>query len=473
MGNPFLLPIPPRSPALSLSGPAVLEAANRHLHGGRTGEAERLLSRALALDPGDSETITLAGAVARLSGLTDLALRRFGWAARLEPDRAAAHGNLCEELRRQGRLEEALRHGRLAIVLAPDAVDALYNLGIILYDRLEVEDAILWERRAVRLSPTAAEPHFELAEALLLSGRLDEGWREYEWRFRLPNVQPPVPAALLAAGRSSPRPHWDSEPGAGRLLLVADQGFGDVIQFARYIPWVERIRPDLVIAGSAEMRPILRQMLREDRLCQGWDRVPDFDCWCPLSGLPRLLGTSLATIPAMVPYLRADPDAVTMWRGRLDGLLPKGVRRIGLVWAGRSTHGNDRNRSLRLRQLAALSELDHVGLVSLQMGPAQADIGHYFGKAPLVNLGPEIHGFDDTMAILQGLDRLVSVDTAVAHLGGAMGVPVSILLPFAPDWRWLLERGDTPWYPTATLHRQRTPSRWDEPVQEVAALLRS
>lgn len=385
------------------------------------------------------------------------------------PSASADHGSLCEELRRQGRLEEALRHGRLAVALDPGSLGALYNLGLLLYDRLEIEQAILWERRAVRLAPLSAEPHFELAEALLLSGRLEEGWQEYEWRFRLPNVEPPVPPALLSAGRPEPRVQWDGKPGAGRLLLVADQGFGDVIQFARYIPLAERLRPGLVVACSPEMRPILRQMLDDERLHQEWDGLPEFECWCPLSGLPRLLGTGLATIPAPVPYLRADPDAAARWRKRLDGLLPRGMRRVGLVWAGRPTHGNDHNRSMPLRALAALSRLEQVALVSLQLGPPLAEIADYFGKAPLVNLGPEIDGFDDTMAILQGLDRLVSVDTAVAHLAGAMGVPVSILLPFAPDWRWLLGRRDTPWYPTATLHRQTIPGRWDEAVQEVAA----
>jgi hypothetical protein len=190
-----------------------------------------------------------------------------------------------------------------------------------------------------------------------------------------------------------------------------------------------------------------------------------------LSGLPRLFGTVLTTIPVQIPYLHPDPELAARWRTRLDELVPKGLRRVGLVWSGRSTHGNDHNRSMRLRQLAALFDLKTVALVSLQLGPAQAEIGRYFGKTPLVNLGPEIEDFDDTMAILHGLERLVSVDTAVAHLGGAMGLPTSILLPFAPDWRWQLERSDTPWYPTVTLHRQISPGRWEEPVQEVCGVL--
>ncbi|CAO3440383.1 glycosyltransferase [Azospirillum endophyticum] len=393
----------------------------------------------------------------------------------LPPPGAAHHGTLCEELRRQGRLDEALRHGRLAAALDPGAAGVLYNLGLLLYDRLEIEQAIRWERRAVRLAPAAAEPHFELAEALLLSGRLEEGWPEYEWRFRLPNVQPPLPPHLLEARGIAPPPQWDGRPmpDGGRLLLVADQGFGDVIQFARYLPLAEALDPDLIVAASAEMVPILRQLVDEHRIHEDWGSLPDFQAWCALSGLPRLFGTTLETIPAATPYLDADPELAGWWKQRLDQLVPRRYRRIGLVWAGRPTHGNDHNRSLDLHRLAPLLDLDEVAFVSLQIGPAAMEIGRYFGRAPLINLGPEIADFEDTMAILRGLERLVSVDTAVAHLAGAMGVPVSILLPFAPDWRWLLERGDSPWYPTATLHRQTAPGRWDEPLRDVAALLRA
>ncbi|WP_377807983.1 glycosyltransferase [Azospirillum sp. A29] len=386
---------------------------------------------------------------------------------------AAAHSRLCEELRRQGQLDRALHHGRLSLALLPDAAETLYNLGILHYDRQDVDHAIRCERRAIRLDPDSPGPHFELAEGLLLSGQLEEGWAEYEWRFRLPGAPPPIPPSLLAAGRPAPRPQWDGHPFPGRLLLVADQGFGDVIQFARYIPMVKRRCPDLVIAASPEMLPLLAQVSDKDRLHQKWESLPDFDCWCPLSGLPRLFGTTLATIPADGPYLLADPKLAARWRERLDGLLPKTWRRIGLVWTGRSTHGNDHNRSLPLRSLAPLLDLDGIAFVSLQVGGSQSQVGRYFGKAPLVNLGAEIEGFADSMAILQGLDRLVCVDTAIAHLAGAMGLPASVLLPFASDWRWLTNRSDSPWYPSVRLHRQSVPGCWDALIEEVAALLRA
>jgi hypothetical protein len=200
-----------------------------------------------------------------------------------------------------------------------------------------------------------------------------------------------------------------------------------------------------------------------------WETRPDFAAYCPLSGLPRLAQTTLETIPAPIPYLRADPQKTAGWADRLSGLAPAGYRRVGIAWAGRPTHVNDRNRSAALAAFTPLAELAHVALVSLQKGPAQAQIGAYWGRAPLINLGPEIADFTDTMAVLEALDLVVTVDTAVAHLAGAMGRPVWLMLPFAPDWRWPLNRADSPWYPSARLFRQPAPLQWEPVVAESPA----
>ena len=377
-----------------------------------------------------------------------------------------SHSDLCEIRRREGRLDEAAAHGRRAVTLDPGDAVGWYNLGVTHYDRLEVEASISCERRAVRLRPDWPDPHFELAEGLLLSGRLDEGWREYEWRWRLSGVPPLVPPAIPGrSGRAVPQP-WDGRPlPGGTLLLIADQGFGDTIQFARYLPMAAALCPDPVIACSPEMLPVIRSLPVSHRAFTAWEDAPPFDAYAALSDLPGLFDTVFDTIPASVPYLRAGPERVERWRERLDGLLPRGYRRIGLVWAGRPSHGNDRNRSLKLERLAPFFALERTVLVSLQKGPAQADAARFYGTAPLVSLGPELEDFADTMAVLAQLDHVVCVDTAVAHLAGAMGRPVSVLLPYAPDWRWLLGRSGTPWYPTITLHRQPAPGRWDEAVR--------
>lgn len=370
--------------------------------------------------------------------------------------------NLCEVRRREGRLEEAAAHGRRAVVFDPGDAAGWYNLGVALYDRLEVEASIACERRAVRLRPDWPAPHFELAEGLLLSGRLEEGWREYEWRWRLPGVPPLIPPAILKGRGSGIPKSWDGSPlSDGTLLLIADQGFGDTIQFARYVPMVAALCPNVIVACSPDMLPVIHALPGGHRAFTTWEAAPPFDAYVALSDLPGLFGTRLDTIPAPVSNLRADPERVERWRNRLDGLLPRGYRRVGLVWAGRPTHGNDRNRSLTLARLAPFFALEKTALVSLQKGPAQAEAARYYGAAPLVDLGPELESFADTMAVLGQLDHVVCVDTAVAHLAGAMGRPTAVLLPYAPDWRWLLGRGGTPWYPTVTLHRQPAPGGWD------------
>jgi hypothetical protein len=229
---------------------------------------------------------------------------------------------------------------------------------------------------------------------------------------------------------------------------------------------------NIAIACSVETQPLLRQIAPDANLFVHWSDRPAYAAFCPLSGLPRLAGTRVDNIPAPIPYLHPDPANVARWAQRLDGLVPKGFRRIGVIWAGRPAHNNDRNRTVLLADLAPLDEVPGIALLALQKGPRTGQAGGWFGRAPLINLGAEIETYDDTMAILRNIERLVTVDTSVAHLAGAMGRPVWIILPFAPDWRWLLQREDTPWYPTARLFRQSGPRRWDDVLQRVVAALR-
>jgi hypothetical protein len=200
-----------------------------------------------------------------------------------------------------------------------------------------------------------------------------------------------------------------------------------------------------------------------------WDQVPDYAAYASLSGLPQLYGVSLGHIPANVPYLQPDPNQVQAWGERLAALTPPGYRRIGIAWAGRPTHNNDFNRSATLDAFAPLAALPGVVLVSLQKGDGQSQIGRYFAGAPLLNLGPALADYEDTMAVIEHLDLVVTVDTSVAHVAGAMGRPVWVVLPYAPDWRWLLSRDDTPWYPTMRLFRQTIPREWGDVFERVAA----
>jgi Tetratricopeptide repeat len=444
---------------------AWLTQADAHEQAGRLDEAERIIAPILDAIPDSAPLLHQAGVLSYRRHQPHEAIARLERAIALAPEVALYHRNIAEFYRTQSRLDDALRHGQRAVDLAPDEPNGHYNLGIVHYDRMETEAAIQCMRRVLKLDDGMATAHFELAEALLLSGRFKEGWREYEWRFAMPGAPRLLP--------SDDRPLWDGEPMPdGTLLLIGDQGFGDTIQFSRYIAEVAKRCPNLIVACSVEMRPVVSQQAGVVQCFDRWDDVPAFDACCPLSGLPRLFRTRLDTIPAPVPHVRADARKAARWRERLDRLVPAGYRRIGLVWAGRPTHGNDLNRSMRLPRLHALAALEGVALISLQMGPAEAEAGRYFGDAPLFNLGPEIEDFTDTMAILDGIERLVSVDTAVAHLAGAMGVPVSLLLPYAPDWRWLTTRTDTPWYPTVTLCRQDAPGQWQGAIGAMLHTLR-
>ena len=381
----------------------------------------------------------------------------------LAPQSALFHRNLCEIYRVLGRFDEALATGARAVALDPADPHCHHNLGIAHYDCLALDEAISCGERALMVDPSFAGGHFGIAEASLLRGDFARGWEEYEWRSQLVGVPALMPP--------SDRPQWDGHPiDRGRnLLLVADQGYGDAIQFARYIPWAKARCPDIVIACSRELQPVVAQLPGAGLIFDHWSRAPDFAAFCPLSGLPRLAGTTLGTIPAEIPYLHADEAKFAIWAERLWSLLPRGYRRIGIVWAGRSTHRNDWRRSTRLGTFAPLAALPQVALISLQKGPAQAEIGGYWGHAPLLNLGPEIRDFADTMAIIECLELIVAVDTSVAHLAGAMGKPVWIMLPYAPDWRWLLDRSDSPWYPSARLFRQSADRRWEPVMAEIAA----
>ncbi len=442
----------------------VLRIANEYERAGRLADAQRLLGHILHVDAHQGDALHLAGIVAFRQGNIATALDFMERSLRHGIDTPLYLRNICEVYRTLGRLDEALAAAKRATALAPADPLCLHNQAVIHYHRLEPEAALDCAAEALRIDPSLPGAHFIRAEALLLRGEWAEGWQEYEWRFRIPGAAPLMPATT--------KPQWD---GAhlmdGTLLLIADQGFGDIIQFARYIPWAAERCSRIAIAGSPEVTSLLRQIAPGARLFLRWNDAPDYAAFCPLSGLPRLAGTRIDNVLAPTPYLRADLGRAAHWADRLDGLVPSGFRRIGVIWAGRPTHNNDRNRSALLADFQHLGDVAGIALVALQKGPKTEQAGGWYGRAPLINIGAEIADYEDTMAILDNLDLLITVDTSVAHLAGAMGRPVWIMLPRAPDWRWLLDRCDTPWYPTARLFRQTNVRCWDDVMQAIAEQL--
>ena len=463
-------PAPATSTAMTLDlggsngGPDLLKLAWEHDAAGRLEEAEACVDQILATDPNHAEAIHLKGAAAFRKGDAAEGARLMERSIEIGPVKPHFLSNLCEVYRILGRYDEALQLGGRAAVLEPRNPTTHINLSVLHYARREPAEAIACAERALAINTELPAAHFGLAEPLLLRGDFERGWEEYEWRFRLRGVGALMPKTDI--------PQWQGESLAGkRLMLIADQGFGDSIQFSRYIPWAAERCGELVLACGMELQPLIGQLPGISLMFDRWENCPPCDAYLPLSGLPRLHGTNLGNMPADIPYLRADRDKAAAWGERLDTLISPRHRRIGMVWAGRPTHSNDRNRSISLDMLAPVTNLDGVSFVSLQMGAAIPQIGRYFGRAPLVNLGPELGDFGDSAAIIDNLDMVLTVDTSVGHLAGAMGKPAWIMLPYAPDWRWLMERSDSPWYPTVRLFRQPVHRAWASVIETVADAL--
>lgn len=381
------------------------------------------------------------------------ALNWFEKAMALAPTVALYPRNAALALYGANQPDEALKMTERALALAPEESALHFNKALVLYDQKALDAGLAAVNRALELAPDYEDAHFLKSELQLLAGKLTEGWESYEHRFALKQGKDMLP--------KTSKPQWDGRKlGAGRLLVVADQGFGDSIQFARYLPWVVQRAPQPILAASKELMPLLSQLPGIGRTIRSWDEAGAYDAFIPLSGLPRLAGTTIATIPAQAPYLRADPAKLAIWQERLAALVPAGLKRIGLVWAGRPAHMKDNKRTVKLSQFKPLLERDDLAVITLQKGDRVDEIGMNFSTAPVINLGPSIADFTDTLAILQLLDRLVTVDTSVAHLAGASGVKTALILPYAPDWRWLLDRDDSPWYPSMRLFRQERPGDW-------------
>jgi hypothetical protein len=449
--------------AAPAAAPDTVQRAGDLERAGKLDEAMACVERILAATPDNAEAVHLKGVLTyregRIADAVELMERSIELGAQPHFLR-----NICEAYRLLGRYDDALAAGRRAVKLNPQDAIAHANLSVLHYERAEPADAAATARAALAINDAMPGAHLGLAEALLAVGDLAEGWEEYEWRYRLPGVPNPMPKADV--------PHWEGEPiKDGALLLIADQGYGDGIQFARYIPWAAERCAEVVVACSRELQPLVGQMPGIKTLFDQWEACPPVKAYCTLSGLPRLHGTRLDNIPGAVPYLKADPAKAAKWKARLDELSSPARPRIGLVWAGRPTHMNDRNRSAALSTLAPITDIDGVTFISLQKGQGVDQISGYFGRAPLINLGVEIDNFGDSAAIIEHLDLVVTVDTAIGHLTGAMGKPAWIMLPYAPDWRWLRERTDTPWYPDVRLFRPAAPKDWASITSAVAAAL--
>lgn len=432
----------------------------------RLSEAEACQQHALRLAPDYPEAHNNLGLTQYEHGRVAEAENSFRGALRLRPEYPGALMNLGTALQSLNRLPEAEGCYRQALALGAPPAKVLNNVGLLLQElgrSAEAEEAC---RQALAHAPGQPDARTNLALILLLRGAFEEGWREYEARWQV--------ASMADAARRFPQPQWTGEqPLAGRtILLHAEQGFGDTLQFCRYAPLVAEKGARVLLESQAALCRIMGSLPGVAAVIPAGEPLPPFDLHCPLMSLPLAFGTMLETIPARVPYLRADPLAAASWRARLA---PLPGRRVGLVWGGSSRLGQphataiDRRRSIPLEALAPLARVPGISFVSLQLGPPAAQ-----APPPGVRLHDptrELADFADTAALIEGLDLVISVDTAVAHLAAALGKPVWMLNRFDTCWRWLLGRDDSPWYPTLRQFRQPAAGDWATPVAALAEAL--
>lgn len=434
----------------------------------RNAEAVAFFRRAVELSPGAPTFHNNLGIA-----LTDLnrhaeAEACFRAAANLDPTHVGARHNLGKSLHALGRLDEAGQVLQEALRLKPDDPSILNDMGVLLHRLGRVADAEMVYRAGLALAPENASLHYNLGSILLKTGQHQEGWAQYHWRWKTDD---------RPDSRVFTQPEWDGSPLAGgRLLLVAEQGLGDTLQFCRLAPLaVARLAPDARLTMEVQ-RPLI-SLLRDqwpgiEVIAQG-DPLPAFDAYLPLLSLAGVLEQDHRTIDG-APYLRPDPDRVAAWAQRLAPL--KGLK-VGLVWAGGRRPGQpdvdavDKRRSVRLAQLGRLASVPDVALVSLQKDEPSLEAHDPPPGMTITDFTSDLTDFVETAAVVANLDLVISVDTAVAHLAGAIGAPVWLLNRFDTCWRWELEREDTPWYDRLRQFRQPVAGDWDSVVEALTAAL--
>jgi Tfp pilus assembly protein PilF len=428
--------------------------------------AEGWLRAALAINPDEPTTLNNLGETLRRSDRVDAAIPCYHQAFARAPNYAEAYDNLGCALTMAGRPADALAYHRRAIALKRDFVTAHDRLHVALTHLNRHEEALTELRHATSWDNDLAKLRLNEAYALLTLGRYAPGWKAYEARW-----DTLVDGAPMAR-RHAEHPRWGGRGRlAGRtLLLHAEQGFGDTLQFCRYAPLLARRGARVIVEVQPSLVPLLRSLDGVPEVAPMGAELPAFDLQCPLLSLPLACGTTLATIPAEVPYLAPPPERVSLWRRRL-GRPTRARRRIGLAWSGNPLVSTDRLRPIPLGRLQSILDRRDCDLHVVQTQIRPADRAVLDGWPRLIDHSADLADFADTAALLSLLDLVISVDTAVAHLAGALARPTWLLLPFSADWRWLAQRADSPWYPTLRLFRQPAPGDWDGVLAAVTRTL--
>jgi len=432
-----------------------------HFARGQYAEALQLIGAAMKANPASAEAASNFGAVLRSLKRDDEAIAYFDRALVLQPGYVPALVTRGASLQRLSRREEALKNLDRAVELDPKNFKAHYNRANVLHELKRFDAALQSFAQALALEPADPEANFNDGMTRLLLGDFSEGWKKYEWRWQ---------AKQRAQIRDFGRPPWlGEEPVAGKTILVhAEQGYGDTLQFVRYAPLLAQRGANVVLEIQPPLQPLLAPFAASiagvSVVARG-EPLPAFDLHCPILSLPLAFKTELAGIPASIPYLAAPEDRLEPWRQRLpQGRTPK----VAIAWAGSATHEQDRVRSIALEKLTPLFAAADVQWIGIQRDLRPGDAEFLAAHPEILHVGGELADFADTAAVLALCDLAISVDTSIVHLAGALGRPVWVLLQHMPDFRWLLEREDSPWYPSARLFRQPDFGDWTSVIERVA-----
>jgi tetratricopeptide (TPR) repeat protein len=418
---------------------------------GQCAEAITAYRHARSINPSLPEAHLNLGNALLKTGQSEAAIAAYRAALAAKPDYAEALLNLGNILQLQGQLDAAFACYERVLVVRPDSAEAHVNLGKIHRSRNQLDAALVACRRALALKPDLPQAHLNEAMVHLVSGNLRAGWPKGEYRWRI--AEEPMNRVL-------PAPVWrgDTFLKGKTILLHAEQGLGDTLQFVRYLPLVAARGAKILLEVQPALRSLLAALPDVASIHSFGEELPRFDFHCPLMSLPLAFSTDLDSIPAATPYLRVPAERDARWRERLG---PARGLRVGLVWAGNPGHPNDRNRSIPFPIFRSIcSPLAGAEFFNLKIEACREDVTALADAAEIGDYAAFVHDFTDTAALVGRMDLVISVDTSVAHLAGALGKPVWLLLPFSPDWRWLLERDDSPWYPTMKLFRQTQTGDW-------------
>ena len=440
-----------------------LQLAVKHHQEGNLIQADSIYKKILNKNPNNPDALHLSGLILHQQGKHQEAIELLKKAIYIKPNIAIYHGNLAMAYQSLGNEEDSSIHFNKALEIDPkydNAHLANYNLGIDLAEKGKFSEAIKHYNKAIELSPNIADSHWNKSLILLLRGEFKNAWANYEYRFKKQN-----PTDSREFGKSK----WKGQHLNNRKILIAtEQGFGDSIQFIRYLPLVKEKGGHVIFECKKELISLFNNFPGINQLVEKDNNIPlnvEYDYYIHLMSLPGIFNTTIKAIPNKIPYLKANPSL----QKNLSSKFQTDKLKIGIAWAGNPEQENDKNRSATLDIFKPLKKIPNIRLFSLQVGKPSEQLN----DPEIIDLSPHIKDFADTATLIENLDLIISIDTSVAHLAGAMGKPTWVLLTKIPDWRWLLNRTDTPWYPTMKLFRQKIKGSWEPVITEICSNIKT